>query len=151
MFKIIYNHLLSQTINKPSVSSKINKWSLSKFDLNINRFESVLMFYKKELLNSNTNHKKTITYSISYLLETLYTLICLLGLVIISFYFIISFLFFIKTETLMTSIKFSLLFLIKNTIVFQFITLTLSIFIIYTLLIKNKKYLLTRYNLIVKD
>lgn len=144
MFKIIFSHLNNQVINKPSLSSKINKWGLSKSDLNVSRFENTMMFYKKELLNSKYNTKRVLNYSYYLTTEGLFFTLSTLALIIILTTFLGSLLFFIQTETIMTTLKFSVLFLIKNPLIFTLIGLYLMLMTILLLFSKNKKYLLLK-------
>ena len=147
MFKIIFNHLSSQTITKPSIAAKFNRWSLSKADLNINRFENVLFFYKKELLNSKYNTKKVISYNMVSIIEGFFFITIfssIIMLLLASIYICIKLL---KTNSLVYSIKSSIYFLISNQFTY-FILFTLLIsLLIYFFFKKNQNFSLSKYNL----
>ena len=137
MFKIIYSHLKTQVVSKPSVVSKFNKWSIAKSDLNISRFESVLFNYKKELLSTKTNSRRIIKYKTSFLIDTIFWI--LLVSQVIYLFIKVLWLFFITTNkfgVLVATVS-SLNFVILHPVTISLIVLTIVYILSYSLIIKK--------------
>ena len=147
MFKIIFNHLNSQTINKPSIASKFNRWSISKSDININRFENTILFFKKELLNSKHNFRKSLNYSNTSICEGIFFFIFSVMLVTTLYVYIEILLKLLKTESVIYSFRYSLFYLLSNQLIFFGLIFFLFSYLIFLFSIKNKKFLLYKFNL----
>ena len=65
MFKYIYLHILQESTLTPSKQIKFNNWIIIKKENQINKFENLIFFLKKETLNFKGVEKKI---NVSYLM-----------------------------------------------------------------------------------